>query len=102
MRQPAPSFQALRVTEQYESALASLQPAERKQAIARAKLLFDNPVHPSLRVHPIQPGKHFWEAYVNRSDRIIYVPQGSTLLLMDIVSHDHIGRYGKPPTQDKR
>lgn len=88
MRQPAPAFQTLEITEQYSQALAALTKETRKQAIARAKMLFDNPAHPSLKAHSVKPGKYFWEAYVNRGDRIIYIPEGSHLVLVDIVAHD--------------
>jgi hypothetical protein len=32
-------------------------------------------------------------------DRIIYIPEGSHLVLVDVVSHDDIGRYGKRPRE---
>lgn len=97
MRQPAPAFQTLEITEQYKEAVAKLQPATRKQAAKRAKLLFENPAHPSLQTHSIKPDKYYWEAYVNLGDRIIYIPEGSHLVLIDIVAHDDINRYSKRP-----
>ncbi|HET6231776.1 MAG TPA: hypothetical protein VFE05_17000 [Longimicrobiaceae bacterium] len=99
MRQSAPAFLTLEVTPRYEKALATLQDAVRKQAAARALLLFSNPAHPSLKTHAIKPDRHYHEAYVNRGDRIIYIPQGSHLVLVDIVAHDEIGRYAKKPKQ---
>ncbi len=65
-------------------------------------LLFENPAHPSLKAHQIKPDKHYWEAYVNRGDRIIYIPEGSHLVLVDIVAHDDISRYGKRPRSFQR
>jgi mRNA-degrading endonuclease YafQ of YafQ-DinJ toxin-antitoxin module len=99
VRQPAAAFQTLETTKQYKEAVASLQQAARKQVVARAKLLFENPAHPSLNAHSIKPDKHYWEAYVNRGDRIIYIPEGSHLVLVDVVSHDDIGRYSKRPAR---
>lgn len=99
MRQPAQGFLTLEVTEQYERALADLQEATRRQVAARTTLLFDNPAHPSLNAHRIKPDKYYWEAYVNRGDRIIYIPEGSHLVLVDVVPHDRIGRYGKRPRE---
>lgn len=99
MRQPAPGYQTLEITEQYKEAVAKLQQAARKQVAARAKLLFGNPAHPGLNAHSIKPDKHFWEAYVNRGDRIIYIPEGSHLVLVDVVAHDDIGRYSKRPSK---
>lgn len=97
MRQPAPAFQTLEITGQYKEAVACLQPAVRKQVAARARLLFENPAHPSLNAHSIKPDKYYWEAYVNRGDRIIYIPAGSHLVLVDVVVHDDIKRYSKRP-----
>ena len=97
MRQPAPPFLTLEVTEQFENVTAELQKAQRSQLERRSVLLFDNPAHPSLKAHPIKPDKYYWEAYLNDSDRIVYVPEGSHLVLVDVVPHDDIGRYGKRP-----
>jgi hypothetical protein len=99
VRQPAPAFQTLEITEQYKEAVANLQKAPRKQVAARTSLLFENPAHPSLNAHSIKPDKHYWEAYVNRGDRIIYIPEGSHLVLVDVVAHDDIGRYSKRPAK---
>ena len=74
-----------------------MQKAEREQVAARAKLLFDNPAHPSLKAHSIKPGKYYHEAYVNAGDRIIYIPEGSHLVLVDVVPHDDIDRYRDAP-----
>jgi hypothetical protein len=95
VRQPARGFLRLEETEQYKRAKADLQQATRKQVAKRQLLLFTNPAHPSLQTHHIMPDKHYWEAYVNRGDRIIYIPEGDRLVLVDVVSHDDIGRYGK-------
>jgi mRNA-degrading endonuclease RelE of RelBE toxin-antitoxin system len=99
VRQPAPSFETLETTEQFEHALAALQEATRKQVVARIKLLFDNPAHPGLNAHPVKPDKYYWEAYVNGGDRIIYISEGSHLVLVDVVAHDDIGRYSKRPAK---
>jgi hypothetical protein len=92
---PAKGFLTLEVTEQYAGALDELETAVRKQAVARARLLFENPAHPSLKAHQIKPDKYYWEAYVNRGDRLIYIPEGSHLVLVDVVPHDRISAYGK-------
>jgi hypothetical protein len=47
-----------------------------------------------LRIKPILPGKHYLEARVNRGDRIIFRREGNKLLIIDVVSHDEIKRYG--------
>ena len=89
------AFLTLEVAEQYARALNELEPAVRKQAVARARLLFESPAHPSLKAHQIKPDKYYWEAYVNRGDRIIYIPEGSHLVLVDVVPHDRISSYAK-------
>jgi hypothetical protein len=95
--QPAPPFLTVERTEQFDKAVAGLQVAARKQLARRAQLLFDNSAHPSLKAHQIKPDKYYWEAYLNDGDRIIYIPEGSHLVLVDVVPHDDIGRYGKRP-----
>lgn len=100
MAEAAPAFRTLEVTPRFEKAVKDLarhRPAVAKQVQERVKLLFDNPAHPSLEAHRIKPDRHYWEAYVNRGDRIIYRPDGAHLLLVDVVKHDDIGRYGKSP-----
>lgn len=97
MREPAPPFLTLKVAKRFEKTTATLQEAQRKQLARQSRLLFENPAHSSLRAHPVKPDKYYWEAYLNNSDRIVYVPDGSRLVLVDVVPHDDIGRYGKRP-----
>lgn len=66
---------------------------------ARTKLLFENPAHPSLKAHSIKPGKFYHEAYANAGDRIIYIPEGSHLVLVDVVPHDDLDRYRDAPNK---
>ena len=60
-------------------------------------LLIQDRAHPSLNAHHIEPDKYYWEAYVNRGDRLIYIPEGTVLILVDVVHHDDIKRYSKRP-----
>ena len=89
----------MEVTPRFEKSVAKLQKAQKDQVRARTKLLFDNPAHPSLKAHSIKPGKYYHEAYVNTGDRIIYIPEGSHLKLVDVVPHDDIDRYSAAPKQ---
>jgi hypothetical protein len=50
-----------------------------------------------LRVKPIQPEKYYFEARINRGDRIIFRVEAGTVYFVDIVKHDDIGRYGRRP-----
>jgi hypothetical protein len=96
LRQATP-FSIVHATDQFRAAAQALDAKRQKQAEKAVSLLFDNPAHPGLNGHAIKPDKHFWEAYLNRSDRLIYVPDYPVLVLVDIVKHDDIGRYGKAP-----
>jgi hypothetical protein len=95
--EPAPPFLTLAIAKRFEKTTAKLQEAQCKQLARQSRLLFENPAHPSLKAHQIKPDKFYWEAYLNDSDRIVYLPQGSHLVLVDVVPHDDIGRYGKRP-----
>lgn len=95
----AKPFSAVRVLDEFQAAYSKLDLQRQKQADKAVVFLRANPAHPGLEAHPIKPDKYFWEAYVNRSDRIIYRPEGSLLILVDIVKHDDIGRYGRAPGQ---
>jgi len=50
---------------------------------------------PGLRVKPILPAKRFLEARLNRGDRLVFRIDAGDLLLVDIVTHDEIERWGR-------
>jgi len=50
---------------------------------------------PGMRIKPIEPEKYYYEARVNDGDRVIFRIENETLLVVDVVSHDLIGKYGK-------
>jgi mRNA-degrading endonuclease RelE of RelBE toxin-antitoxin system len=50
---------------------------------------------PGMRIKPIEPEKYYFEARVNDGDRVIFRIENEALLVVDVVSHDLIGRYGK-------
>jgi len=54
---------------------------------------------PGLHVKPILPHKHYLEGRISSGDRIVFRVEGSTIHFMDVVKHDHIGRYGPRPRQ---
>jgi len=97
VRQPASPFKTADQTARFVTAFTTLEANERKRALAKIELLIGNPAHPSLKTHPVKPDRYYWEAYLNKGDRIIYIPQGSHLVLVDIVAHDDIARYAKRP-----
>lgn len=90
----APAFTRIEFTRRFDKTYAKLQVSVQKQVRKAITHLFENPAHPGLETHPIRPGKVYWEAYVNRSDRLIYRPEGETLYILDVVAHDDIGKYG--------
>lgn len=100
MRQPAPAFTTVERTRRFDKAVDGLQSAQRKQLQKQLAQLLQDPSHPSLAAHQIKPDKYYWEAYLNKGDRIIYIPAGSHLVLVDVVTHDDIGRYGKRPRNE--
>ncbi|MBW3654610.1 MAG: hypothetical protein KY444_00775 [Gemmatimonadetes bacterium] len=51
---------------------------------------------PGMRVKPIHPEKYYNEARVNDGDRLVHRVEAGKLWVADIVTHDDIGRYGKP------
>jgi hypothetical protein len=95
--EPAPAFVSTERTKRFEKAVANLQGDQSKALKKQLAHLYQNPKHPSLKVHQIDPDKYYWEAYLNRGDRIIYIPEGTHLVLVDIVNHDDISRYGRRP-----
>ena len=94
----AKPFSTLRTSEPFNEAYAALDARRKKQTDKTIRLLFENPAHPGLQTHPIHPDKYSWEAYINLSDRLIFVRVGPVLHLVDIVPHDDIDRYAKAPT----
>ena len=99
MRESAPAFVSFERTKRFDKAVEGLQPNQRKQLRKQLAQLLENPAHPSLKAHQIKPDKYYWEAYLNKGDRIIYIPEGSHLVLVDVVSHDDIDRYSKGPSK---
>ena len=57
--------------------------------------LLDDPLPPGLHLKPIRPSNKYWEARINRGDRLILYPVGGTAYVMDVVTHDEIKRWGK-------
>ncbi|TFH58985.1 MAG: hypothetical protein E4G90_10500 [Gemmatimonadales bacterium] len=88
-------FDELEFTMQFDDAYQSLQGRVQKQCDKAIGFLLTNPGHPSLNLKPIQPSKIYWEARLNSGDRLIIRPEGPTALIMDIVPHDDISRWGR-------
>ena len=79
----------------FERRLRGLRP-QRKAACLRviAALAAGEPT-PGMRVKPIQPAKVYSEARIASGDRLVFRISEGTLVLIDVVSHDDIGKYSK-------
>jgi len=53
------------------------------------------PLSPGLHFKPIRPSNRYWEARINRGDRLILYPEGAEAYVMDIVTHDEIKKWSK-------
>ena len=80
------------LTETFLTGFRRLSSAEQKQARKAIRFLGENPHHPSLQVHIIK-GTNFWEAYVNKDIRMIYLSESGLYTLMAIGHHDILKNY---------
>lgn len=51
------------------------------------------------RIKPIHPDKYYLEAGFTGGDRVIFRIEGETIYFIDVVSHDDIAQYARPPTR---
>ena len=56
--------------------------------------LMKQEVTPGMRVKSIEPEKYYSETRINAGDRLIHRIAGGKLWMIDVVTHDDIGRYG--------
>ncbi len=86
-------FTELDLTEQFDDSYRRLPERVQKQCRKALDYLLTNSDHPSLILEPILPAKIYWEARMNRSDRLVLRPDGSILRVLDVVTHDEIARW---------
>lgn len=79
-------------TDRFVQDYNELSQSEKKQVIKTLRLLEENPAYPSLQVHRIK-GTPFWEAYANKSVRIIFDRSSDTILLLACGQHDILKKY---------
>ena len=92
-----PRFLAARWSERWSESYAALS-ADRQAACDDAAIeLIKQQWSPGLRVKPIQPDKHHYEARITSGDRIVFRIEGGTIFFVDVVKHDDIERYGRRP-----
>lgn len=91
------TFLAAEWSEPWKESYARLS-AERQVACDEAALALIKQVASSgLRIKPIHPDKYYLEARINSGGRIVFRIEEGTIFFVDIVHHDHIGRYGRRP-----
>ena len=86
-------FTELDLTQQFDESYRGLPAPVQKQCRKALSFLLTNPDHPGLNLRPILPAKTYWEARVNRSDRLVLRPDGTILRVLDVVTHDEIIRW---------
>jgi hypothetical protein len=91
------TFLAAAWSEQYQKSYADLQHAEQQGADKVAIALMKREPTPGMRVKPIEPDKYYREARINDGDRTIFREDAGTVLFVDVVPHDGIGKYGRKP-----
>lgn len=91
----ARGFGQLEFTAQFEKSYGKLGPETQKQCDEAIAQLLQSIPRPGLRLKPILPSKQFWEARLNKGDRLILLPRGAVALVIDVVKHDDIAKYGK-------
>lgn len=84
-------------TEQFRASYAELSAERQRQCDSAIIRVIKRQPTPGLRIKPIQPDKHYREARINDGDRLVFVEEGDTVTFIDVVSHDHIARYGRGP-----
>jgi hypothetical protein len=87
-------FEELNLTRQFQKSYGDLETRLQEQCEKALRFLLEARDHPGLGVKPILPGKIYWEARINRSDRLVFRPEGSTAHIIDVVEHDDIERWG--------
>ena len=52
---------------------------------------------PGMRIKAIEPDKYYREARINDGDRTISREDAGTVLFVNVVPHEDIGKYGRKP-----
>lgn len=90
----ARAFEALEFTARFERSYLRLSTAVRAQCDEALLQLQTDPITVGLHLKPIRPSKRFWEARINRGDRLILLPERGTAYVFDVVRDDDIARWG--------
>jgi hypothetical protein len=94
MPRPA-GFLPVEFADRFRKSYARLTPAQQSQTDKVVMALAKQSPTPGMRVKPIEPEKFYLEARVNDGDRLIHRIESGRLWIVDVVSHDDIGRYAR-------
>ena len=75
------------VSDDFLLSLDALTPELKERALAKIRLLSENPAHPSLNAHKINRALGKWECYVTSAHRLIYEPTGAEIRLWRVGDH---------------
>ncbi len=87
---------ALHVTRRFIRAYRRLTPPWQEHCDATVRLLLQDPSHRRLRLRPIEPAGFYEEARVAIGGKLILMPHGDTVYVLDVVTPVEAARYGRP------
>lgn len=88
-------FLGAEFSDRFKESYARLSPDRQKGADKAILALMKQQATPGMRVKPVEPEKYYSEARINDGDRLIHRIDGGKLWVVDVVTHDDIGRYGR-------
>jgi len=88
-------FASLEFTARLGKSFQRLTAESKSQCAAALEQLVRAPLPRGLQLKPIQPSKEFWEARINRAERLILLPVGNVAYVIDVVSHDDIKKWSR-------
>lgn len=83
-------FDELVLTPRFGKSYRMLEARTRNQCRKALRCLRENPDHPGLNLKPILPSKLYWEARINRSDRLVVRPEGDTAYIIEVVKGGNV------------
>ena len=88
-------FSGAEFSDRFKESYACLSHDRQKGADKVILALMKQEITPGMRIKPIEPEKYYNEARINAGDRLVHRIEGGKVWIVDVVSHDDIGRYGK-------
>ena len=89
------AFVRLEPTARFRKSYTKLDRRTQDECDAALHQLLVEPLAADLQLKPILPTTTYWEARVNRRDRLIILPDGTVAHIMDVVTHDEIRRWSR-------